>query len=237
MDRKEIEAIFDQQAASYDQQWSKLAVLRDALQLLLGSVFSELPADARVLCVGAGTGQEIILLAQRFPHFRFTAVEPSAPMLEVCRQRAEEAGIADRCTFHQGYVESLPASEPFDAATAFLVSQFIVDVDARIAFFRDIAERLRPGGCLASSDLAADIDSAEYRSLLDVWLRVMTAGAVSADMVERIRSAYGRDVAVLPPERVRAIIAAAGFEVPVQFYQGGLIHGWYARRGPFRMPR
>jgi tRNA (cmo5U34)-methyltransferase len=230
MDRKDIEAIFDHQAASYDQQWAKLAPLREALQLLLGAVFAELPTDARVLCVGAGTGQEIISLAQRFPQFRFTAVEPSATMIEVCRSRAEEEGIAARCAFHHGYVESLPATEPFDAATCFLVSQFIVDVDARIAFFRDIAERLRPGGCLASSDLAADIDSAEYRSLLDVWLRVMAAGAVSAEMVERIRSAYGRDVAVLPPERVRAIIAAAGFEPPVQFYQGGLIHGWYATR-------
>jgi tRNA (cmo5U34)-methyltransferase len=230
MDRKEIEAIFDHQAASYDQQWATLAPLREALQLLLGAVFAELPADARVLCVGAGTGQEIVSLAQRFPQFRFTAVEPSATMIDVCRQRVEEEGIAARCAFHHGYVESLPAAEPFDAATCFLVSQFIVDVDARIAFFRDIAERLRPGGCLASSDLAADIDSAEYRSLLDVWLRVMTAGAVSADMVERIRTAYGRDVAVLAPERVRTIIAAAGFEAPVQFYQGGLIHGWYARR-------
>jgi tRNA (cmo5U34)-methyltransferase len=230
MDRREIQAIFDQQAASYDQQWARLAPLNGALHLLLGAVFSRLPTDARVLCVGAGTGIEVIALAQRFPGFRFTAVEPSAPMLEVCRRRAEEHGIAARCAFHHGYLESLPATGPFDAATAFLVSQFIVDRNERIGFFRDVAARLRPGGCLASSDLAADIDSAAYRSLLDAWLRMMAAGEVSAEMIERARSAYGRDVAVLPPERVAAIIAAAGFDTPVPFFQGGLIHAWYATR-------
>jgi hypothetical protein len=47
---------FDQQASSYDQKWSRLAAFRDALHLLIGSVIRDLPANARVLCVGAGTG-------------------------------------------------------------------------------------------------------------------------------------------------------------------------------------
>jgi len=234
MDRKDIEAIFDQQAASYDQQWAKLAPIGAAMHLLLGAVFSRLPADARLLCVGAGTGTEILFLAERFPGVSFVAVEPSAPMLDVCRRRMTEHGVAARCTFHHGYVESLPASERFDAATAFLVSQFIMDPQQRSRFFRDIADRLKPGGYLATADLAADIDSVEYHSLLEVWLRMMAAGDVSPEMMERIRAAYGRDVAVLPPERVRAIIAAGGFESPVPFFQGGLIHAWYARaNAPF----
>ena len=64
MQPKEIEAIFDQQAATYDQQWARLAPLRDALNLLIGAVFSDLPDNARILCVGAGTGAEILYLAQ-----------------------------------------------------------------------------------------------------------------------------------------------------------------------------
>jgi tRNA (cmo5U34)-methyltransferase len=91
-----------------------------------------------------GTGAEIVYLAQRFPQWRFTAVEPSAPMLEVCRLRAEEHGIASRCVFHEGYLDSLPPSEAFDAATSLLVSQFILEREARSDFFRTIAERLRP---------------------------------------------------------------------------------------------
>ncbi|MFN3158586.1 MAG: hypothetical protein ACE37I_04675 [Rubinisphaera brasiliensis] len=29
-----------------------------------------------------------------------------------------------------------------------------------------------------------------------------------------------------------ALIAAAGFEPPVQFYQAGLIHAWFSKRSP-----
>jgi tRNA (cmo5U34)-methyltransferase len=222
---------FDQQHAStYDQQWAKLAPVRDALHLLIGAVFSDLPAEARLLCVGAGTGNEILYLARRFPRWRFTAVEPSAPMLDVCRRRADEDGIASRCVFHEGYVDSVPRSEPFDAATSLLVSQFIVEREARTDFFRSIAERLRPGGLLASADLASDMNSPVYQSLLDVWLRMMKAADVAPENLERFRAAYGRDVAVLPAEDIRAMIVTAGFEAPIQFFQGGLIHAWYCER-------
>lgn len=72
----ELKSIFDQQAADYDRQWAKMAPIRKNLYYLLESVFAGLPADARVLCVGAGTGTELAHLAAKFPGWRFTAVEP-----------------------------------------------------------------------------------------------------------------------------------------------------------------
>lgn len=54
----EIKSIFDQQASTYDDRWAKTAPIRDALHFLLESVFAGLPDEARVLCVGAGTGEE-----------------------------------------------------------------------------------------------------------------------------------------------------------------------------------
>lgn len=57
MRNDELVAAFDQQAAGYDRQWAKLSPLREGLHFLLESVFAELPADARVLCVGAGRAQ------------------------------------------------------------------------------------------------------------------------------------------------------------------------------------
>jgi tRNA (cmo5U34)-methyltransferase len=217
-------------AAAYDQRFAKLAPMRDALHLLVGAVFADLPAAARILCVGAGTGHELIYLAQKFPGWRFAAVEPSAPMLEICRRKAEEHGLASRCVFHEGYLESLPPSAPFDAATSLLVSQFVLAPDARAGFFRAIAERLLPGGYLASADLAADTASAAYQSLLEVWLRLMRETGSPPEQLERLRETYGRDVALLPVEQVSSLIASAGFETPVLFLQTGLIHAWYARR-------
>lgn len=230
MQKEEITALFDQQAESYDQQWSRLSALNGALHLLASAVLSELPPTANILCIGAGTGAEIMKLAQCFPGWRFTAVEPSLPMLEVFRRKATEQGIADRCVFHAGYLDSLPQGEAFDAATAFLVSQFILDPNLRAAFFSGIAERLRPGGLLLSSDLAANLETAEGQDLLKVWSGVMSKGGVTDEALAKMRDSYNRDVAVLPPPEILEMIKRGGFEPPVLFFQAGLIHASYARR-------
>jgi len=227
---EEIKALFDQQAAGYDKQWAGMAPIREALYLLLDALFIDLPADARILCVGAGTGAEIAHLAERFPGWRFTALDPSGAMLEVCRQRAERGGFASRCDFHEGYLDTLAPGAAYDGATCFLVSQFLLDPMLRTGFFAQIAQRLKPGGMLASVDLAADILSPAYEVLLPGWMTLMAAAGVDAPMLERARAAYARDVAVLPAQQVAGIIQAAGFIAPVQFFQTGLMHGWVSRR-------
>lgn len=229
MRSEELKALFDQQAAHYDTQWAKMAPIRDALHYLLESVFAGLPAEARILCVGAGTGAEIAYLARRFPRWRFTVVEPSGAMLDVCRARAEAEGFAPRCHFHEGYLDTLAVGAAHDAATCFLVSQFILEQDARTAFFRAIANRLRPGAILASSDLASQLGSQAYEALLQAWVAMMAGGDISPEGIERLRTAYGKDVAILPPARIASIIESGGFEPPVQFFQAGLIHGWFSR--------
>lgn len=226
----ELKAVFDQQAPGYDKQWVRLAPVRDGLHFLLESVFAELRPDARVLCVGAGTGAELAHLAKAFPRWTFTAVDLSNAMLDVCRQRADEHGFAARCHFHEGNVDSLPAKDLYDAATSFLVSQFILERRIRSQFFRSIADRLQPGGILASSDLAADVRSQAFESLARAWMNMMAANGISAEGLERMKAAWKKDVAILPPTDVASIIESGGFEAPTQFYQAGLIHAWFAKR-------
>lgn len=232
MDRHQLESTFNSQAATYDRQWAKLAAFRDGIHLLLASLFSGLPQNARMLCIGAGTGAEIHYLADRFPEWSFVAVEPSVGMVAAATQRATAYGYAARCTFHTGYLDTLPDTGLFDCASALLVSQFILDQSERERFFSGIAGRLKPHGVLASSDLVSDVSSLAYQDLLEVWLRTMTASDVSPERLQQMREAYARDVAILPPGSVQGIIASAGFTEPVQFYQAGLIHAFYCRRLP-----
>lgn len=230
MHADEIKAIFDQQATSYDERWARTSPIRDALHFLLEAVFAGLPVNARILCVGIGTGEEIDYLAKRYPHWTFAAVEPSIPMLDVFRDKAEKGGYASRCNFHGGYLDSMLVEGAFDAATCFLVSQFILDRQTRTDFFQSIAMRLRASGILASSDLASDTDSREYDALLETWMNMMRTGGIPAQALEQMRAAYAKDVAVLPPAQVASIIKAGGFDNPVLFYQAGLIHGWFSKR-------
>lgn len=230
MRQEEIKALFDRQAPDYDRQWARMAPLRDCLHLLLQAVFDPLPEDARILCVGAGTGAEIGFLARLHPGWQFMALDPSGAMIERCRVRAAEEGFASRCEYHEGYVDSLPDGEAYDAATCLLVSQFILDPVARVAFFRAIAARLRAGGILASADLASDVESDAYPRLLATWFGLMSSAGVTPEALERMRVNYARDVGILPPGAVAGLVADAGFDAPTQFFQGGLIHAWFARR-------
>ena len=230
MQPKELKEAFNAQATGYDKQSAKMAPIYNALYFLLEVVFSGLPEDANVLCVGVGTGAELVYLAQKFPRWQFTAVDPSGAMLDICRAKAEELGFVDRCHFHEGYVESLPVTAVHDAATCFLVSQFILEQKARVEFFHCIAQRLKPGGILASADLASDVRSTAYEELLKDWLYMMTAAQVTPERLEQMRATYNEHVAILPPMTVAASIESGGFATAVPFFQAGLLHAWQSRK-------
>ena len=74
------------------------------------------------------------------------------------------------------------------------------------------------------------MEASHFTGLLEVWLRTMAAAELSAERVQQMRTAYERDLAILPIRSVEAVIESGGFESPVQFYQAGLIHAWYCRR-------
>lgn len=230
MQNQQSPILFDQKAAaSYDEKTALWASGRDALFSLMRLIFAELPAEARILCVGVGTGTEMIALARAFPQCQFTAVEPASAMLDICRQKAEENGITSRCTFHEGYLNSLPASDPFDAATCLLVSQFLKEAQERSHFFNQIAQRLRPGGVLINSDLVLGLSPPVYQSLIEVWLRMQGSGWSEQD-IEKMRAVWSLYIAALTPPEVEAIIAAGGFDTPVLFFQTLFIHAWFSKR-------
>jgi tRNA (cmo5U34)-methyltransferase len=223
-------AFNEEHAASYDQRFAKLAPMKDALHLLMRLIFAKLPNNARILCIGAGTGAELLYLAQAFPLWHFTALDPSAPMLNICRQHAEACGIASRCTFIEGYIDALPESESFDAATCILVSQFILQPVERRNFFSKIAEQLCRGGLLISADLAIDSPRESPDSLFEMWVRAWEYTGVSSLQLENLKSAFGRGVSVLPAQEIELLIGSSGFDTPVAFFQTLLIHAWYAKK-------
>jgi len=229
MQQHELDALFDRQAAGYDARWVRMSPIRESLLFLIETVFADLPEEAHLLCVGAGTGAEIAHLARRFPRWRFLALDPSTQMIAACRARAEREGFADRCGFHAGVVDTFPDAPPFDGATCLLVSQFLLDPLERTAFFASIARRLHAGGTLAWADLAWDTDAPDYPAMLKLWMETMSGAGLDADALEQIRANYARDVAILPPDRVAALAQAGGFLPPLRFHQAGMIHGWCAR--------
>ena len=83
---------------------------------------------------------------------------------------------------------------------------------------------------MVSADLSSTVGSPEYEALLKVWVSMLHAANVPADAIEKIHTAWAKDVAILPPDEVKSIIRLGGFESPVQFYQAGFVHAWFSVR-------
>lgn len=217
-------------AMLYDQRNRKLSTLSEALHLQMRVILSELPTDANVLCVGAGTGAELIYLAKAFPTWQFTALDPAEAMLNLCKQKAVDNGIDHRCTFHCGYIESLPETMSFDAATSILVSHFLTDKSERIKYFSQIAQRVRPGGVLVNADLSFDTSAPAFPIIMAKWLQLLKYADWPANDVDKLPEVYKQHVAMLPPAEVESIIQQGGFSAPVLFSQSLFIHGWFAHK-------
>ena len=228
--KTDISAAFDAaRAEAYDSQFAAMAPIKDAAHLLIHMQFAGLPADARILMAGAGTGAEARYLAARHPGWRFTLVDPAAPMLAVARRHAEAEGFAARCTFLADYVAGTPL-EAHDAATSLLVSHFLTETDARQAFFADIAARLKPGGLLFNLDLCADPEAPTFQETLDLWLGLLRESGVPEEMRANWVSSFGRIFGVHGPSALEALIEAAGFTPPAPVFQAAMMRGWTAAR-------
>ena len=214
---------------AYDAKNSRLAPIADGLHFLVRLVLQALPDEARILCVGVGTGAEILSLAREYPRWRFVGVDPSAAMLEVCRERLQQAGVMDRCVLIPGYVQDVPAGEGFDAAVSLLVGHF-VKREERPAFYRHMHARLKQGGTLVNAEISFDLDAAEFPSMLAVWERVQSLMGATPESLASLPNTLRNVLTVLAPAEVEAILRANGFSSPVRFFQAAMIMGWYARK-------
>ena len=65
----------------------------------LEGVTEKLTAGGTVADVGCGHGASVVVMAQTFPAAHITGFDFHGPSIETSRARAQEAGVADRCTF------------------------------------------------------------------------------------------------------------------------------------------
>ena len=107
-------------------------------------------AVGQVLDLGAGRGRTTFALAQALPRAQITAVEIHAPFAGQISERAREAGLADRVHALCGDMAKI------DVATGSIDliwaegSIYVVGMERAFALWR---HWLRPGGCIAFSDV------------------------------------------------------------------------------------
>ncbi len=174
--------------------------------------------SAHVLVVGAGGGaQEIITAGALEPAWRFTAVDPSQPMMDIAIAQLQQHSLLGRTDIHLGYVDDLPNVRHFAAATLIGVLHHLPGDAAKRHILHSIAARLMPGAplILAGNRYAY----ADQPILLAAWgerwrMQKNTPDEVQAKLGNILQGAD-------PPaseEAVAALLAAAGFERPTWFF-------------------
>ena len=213
---------FDQGRASECRAQSRIALAGyDACHelaacMLSATLGSSSPAD--ILIVGAGGGaQEIVEASKLASEWRFTAVDPSPPMMDIAAAEVSRQGLAARTEFQLGYVDDLPPDRRFSAATLIGVLHHLQGEAAKRKLLDSIASRLAPGAPLV---LAGNRYSyASQPLLLAAWGERWRIHGATAEEV-RIKLGTILDGADPPPsqEAVEDLLADAGFEQPTWFF-------------------
>jgi ubiquinone/menaquinone biosynthesis C-methylase UbiE len=77
----------------------------------LRDVQEQLAKGGRVADVGCGHGASVILMAQAFPKSKFVGIDYHESSIAVARERAKQAGVADRARFEVATPRVLASSE------------------------------------------------------------------------------------------------------------------------------
>lgn len=227
--KTEPEIKFDKDmSSSYDEHNKRLSKISDCLHFLSRLTLSDLPETARILCVGIGTGADILALSEAQPGWSFVGVDPSQDMLEVCRAKLEANGLADRCSFVHGYVQDVDADE-FDAAVSFLVAHF-VPRDERPEFYQAISARLKPGGQFVSAEISYDLKSESFPAMLQNWSEMQRLRGATPESLEKLPTVLRDQLSVLSVADTETLLQENGFVDPLKFFQAFMISGWHARK-------
>ena len=220
-------------AAAYEQQ-SRIALAgyeacHELTACMLAAALGS-GGRARLLVAGVGGGAREILTAGALePGWRFTAVDPSPPMMDLAVARLTESGLRDRTEIRLGTVADLPEDEHFDAATLIGVLHHLPGDAAKQAILGAIAARLKPGAPLV---LAGNHQAyASQPLLLAAWGERWRQQGASPEEVtaKRGKILQGAD----PPHSegaVAALLHAGGFGPPTRFFSSLFWGAWLARR-------
>ncbi len=201
-----------------------------------------LAADGPVVELGVGDGRIAVEAAKRRRHV--IGVDLSPAMLQLCRERASEAGVLDRLTLLQGDFRSFVLAEPASLiALPYHSLGHLTSLEAKREALRHIHTQLRPGGRFMFDDflmtpgrldqmrrvqLRAEYVSKDGRDTL-LWvtslidesaqtMRVVTwEDELDADGVMTRRRYRPLSLSWITPAQAAGLLADAGFAVEACF--------------------
>lgn len=217
-------------ATEYEKGIRRTLPSYDAMLRLTQTFFqSTLPDEAKLLIVGAGSGNEILQLAEQKPDWSFVGIDPAEAMLLFAKERLKT--LPNNITLLHGTLleTELPVSQ-FDAASCILVLHFIQTYEEKLATLKIIAQHLKPGAPFVLVSKYGQLGSSETELQFDLWRAywlqyTKLTSEQMANMEQSVRS-----LSFLREEDILTLLQEAGFTQPSRFFATTLFGGWICHK-------
>lgn len=172
-------------------------------QAFVGRFCAEFPEfrTGRVVDLGCGPADIPIRLARALPAVHITAVDASAPMLELARQAVAAGGLAGSITLVEGRLPGLPL--PAAGFDAIISNSLVHQLPDALPFWEEVRRLARPAAALLVVDLLRPESE-------DVAHALVRAYSSEADDPLLKRDFFNSLCAAFTPDEVAAQLRAAG---------------------------
>jgi SAM-dependent methyltransferase len=171
----------------------------------LEDVEAKLKAGARVADVGCGHGASTIVLAEAYPNSSFTGFDYHAPSIELARQRAAGAGLADRVNFDVASAKEYPGTG-YDLVAFF---DCLHDMGDPVGAARHVRESLAPNGTfMLVEPLAQDRLEDNLNPVGRLYYGASTVVCTPASLAQEVALGLGAQAG---EARLRDVLTQAGF--------------------------
>ena len=171
----------------------------------LDGVVEKLERGALVADAGCGRGASTILMAQHFPNSAFAGSDYHAGSIETARQRAREAGVADRVRFETAPAVSYAGVE-YDLVTMF---DCLHDMGDPVGAARHVHRTLKPDGTwMIVEPMAADRVEDNLNPVGRAYYSFSTLLCTPASLSQEVGLALGAQAG---EARIEDVVRTAGF--------------------------
>lgn len=171
----------------------------------LDGVTAKLRAGARVADVGCGHGASTILMAQAFPNSVFTGSDYHPESVRIARERAEDAGVADRVAFE------VASAKDFSGTGYDLVTMFdcLHDMGDPVGAAKHVRDAVAADGTwMIVEPMAGDRVEDNLNPVGRTYYGFSTLLCTPASLSQDVGLALGTQAG---PARIRDVAVAGGF--------------------------
>jgi SAM-dependent methyltransferase len=171
----------------------------------LEGVQERLKLGAKVADVGCGLGSSTILMAKEYPNSTFYGFDYHAGSIELAREAAQKAGVADRIQFEVAPAKSFPGQD-YDFVAFFDCLHDMGDPAGAAAHVR---QTLHPEGAwMIVEPFAGDTPEANHHPIGRIFYSASTMLCVPASLSQEVGAALGAQAG---EAKMREVVTSAGF--------------------------